>query len=72
MIQEMAKSQKSVMEREREDLVVVFFFITLFCSVVGIRELLKGPLELFNVECFGRKRCYLLLAIMNDKETRIK
>lgn len=73
MIQEMAKSQKSVMEGEREDLIVVFFFIIiLFCSVVGIRELLKGPLELFNVECFGRKRCYLLLAIMNDKETRIK
>lgn len=30
MIQEMAKSQKSVMEREREDLVVVFFLLLCF------------------------------------------
>lgn len=40
--------------------------------VLLIRELVKVPFEVLNVECFGRKRCYLLLSIINDKEARIK
>lgn len=63
---------KSPMEGERRGLVVVllFCFVILFCSFEGIR--VKGPFELFNAVCFRTKRCYLLLAIVNDKETRIK
>lgn len=47
MIQEMTKSPKSVMEAERGEFDCAFVII-LLCSVVGIRELVKGPL---NTQC---------------------
>lgn len=58
----MSKTPKSVMKGREGKMVVVCNCFVLFW------EIIKGPFELLNMECFGRKRCYLLLAITNDKQ----
>lgn len=69
MIQEMTKSPKSVMEAERGEFDCAFVII-LLCSVVGIRELVKGPLNCSMLSVLEGKHatCCLQLQMIKKQE----
>lgn len=62
MLHEITKIPKSVMRGERGDMVVICYYFVLFW------ELIRGPFELFNMECFGRKRCSCCLQLQMIKK----